>query len=98
MSDLAELEARAEEKRKRLNRTLDKLESRATLLGLADDVIARSGGAPRANEIMDALRRNPLLAIGLAVCAGLLIVEVNKVRRARILNDRSNAVPPIEHT
>ena len=91
MSSLPELEARAEEKRRRLDRTLDRLEERATLSGLADDIIARSGGAPRPSEIMDALRRNPFLAIGLAVCAGLLVVEISRARRARILNGRSNA-------
>jgi hypothetical protein len=91
VTNLAMLEARAEEKRQRLNRTLHSLESRATVLGLADDIIARAGGAPRASEIVAALRRNPLLAIGLVVCAGMLVVEVSKSRKNRILNGRARS-------
>jgi len=91
VSGLPELEARAEEKRRRLDRTLDRLEERATLSGLADDILARSGGLPQPREIMEALRRNPFVAIGLAVCAGLLVIEINRARRGRILNGRSNA-------
>jgi hypothetical protein len=88
VTELTELQAKADEKRARLGRTLRNLEKRATLLGLADDIIARAGGAPRSSEIGEALRRNPILAVGVALCAGLLIVEVNKVRKSRMLNDR----------
>jgi hypothetical protein len=88
MSDLARLEAAAEEKRARLTRTLRNIEKRTTFLGLADEVIARSGGAPDSGEIIAALRRNPILAAGLALCAGLLIIEVNRIRKQRVINGR----------
>ena len=89
MSDLARLEAAAAEKRARLARTLRNIEKRTTLLGLADDVIARNGGAPASGEIVEALRRNPILAAGLALCAGLLIIEVNRI--GSNCNQRSRA-------
>ena len=63
-------------------------------VGLIIEVMGRRSNAVLVSEdgtIMDALRRNPFLAIGLAVCAGLLVVEISRARRARILNGRSNA-------
>jgi hypothetical protein len=94
MTDLAQLEATADEKRLRLTRTLRSIEKRATLSGLADSVIARTGGAPRSGEIVEALRRNPILAVGLALCAGLLVFEVSKVRKLRMLNGRHRHTVP----
>jgi hypothetical protein len=94
MTDLAELEAVADEKRLQLGRTLRSLEKRATLLGLADDIIARTGGAPNSGDIIAALQRNPILAVGLALCAGLLVIEVSKVQKLRMLNGRHRHTVP----
>jgi hypothetical protein len=91
VTDLARLQAQADEKRARLARTLRSLEKRATFFGLVDDVIVHTGGAPRADDLIAALRRNPFLAIGLAVCTGLLVLEVNKVRKHRRINGRGRS-------
>jgi hypothetical protein len=87
VNTLAALEADADAKRLQLEETLRNLEKRATLLGLADDIIARAG-APTSGEIIEALRRKPVLALGLALCVGLLALEVGKTRRYRQLRNR----------
>jgi hypothetical protein len=95
---LAQLEADAEAKRSRLEHTLRNLGKRATVLGLVDDLIARSG-APTSDEVAEALRRNLLLAIGLAFCAGLLAVEVRRARRLRPVKSRERRdVAQAHHT
>lgn len=83
MSNLTQLEAEAEAKRLRLERTLGRLEQRASFESLVDEVIARSG-APTPNEVADVLRRNPALAAGLALCVGLIAWEVVKARKRRV--------------
>jgi len=93
MNEIAKLQAKADESRDRFRRTLRALEERSTLMGLADDMLARVGGAPHPNEILEALRRKPLLAVALAVCGGLLVMEVNQLRQARLPDGRRRKVP-----
>ena len=82
MTELARLQAKADEKRDRLGRTLRTLEERATLLGLADDMHRPRRRRRRTPmTFVEALRRNPFLAAGLAICAGLLVLEVNQSRQ-----------------
>jgi hypothetical protein len=88
MTDLAELQTVAGEKSFQFGRTLRKIEKRMTLFGLADSVIARTGGAPRSREIVEMLRRNSILVMGLALCAGFLVIEIRKVHNLRTLNGR----------
>jgi hypothetical protein len=87
VTDIAKLEADANAKRSRLEHTLRTLEERATVLGLVDDIIARSG-APTSAEIIQTLRRNPLLVAGLALCVGLIAIEAMRARKRLSLNDR----------
>jgi hypothetical protein len=102
VSNLVKLEADAEAKRLRLEETLRSLEKRATFLGVVDEAIALSG-APRSGEVADVLRRNPVLAIGLALCLGLIALEVRKSRRQGAIGRRNrhgvaqprNALTPI---
>ena len=92
MNEIAKLQAKADESRERFRRTLRTLEERSTLLGLADDMLARVGAAPHSNEILEALRRKPLLAVALAVCGGLLVMEVHQVRQTRLPDSRRRKI------
>jgi hypothetical protein len=97
VTNLAKLEADADAKRSRLENTLRSLEERATFPGLVDNVIARIG-APTSAEVAEALRRNPLLAAGLALCAGLIAIEVVRARRAKPIRSRSRqTITPAAH-
>jgi hypothetical protein len=87
VTEIAKLEADANAKRSRLEHTLRTLEKRATILGLVDDIVARSG-APTSAEIVQTLRRNPVLAAGLALCIGLIAIEAMRARKRLPHNDR----------
>jgi len=93
VSNLVKLEADAETKRLRLEETLRSLEKRATFLGVVDEAIALSG-APRSGEVADVLRRNPVLAIGLALCLGLIAIEVRRSRTAIGRRNRHGVAQP----
>jgi hypothetical protein len=87
VSDVAKLKAEADAKRSRLEHTLHAIEGRATVLRLVNDVIARNY-PPSSSEITEALRRNPLLAAGLALLVGVLAYEVNRGRKFQAIKKR----------
>jgi len=94
LSKLAMLEAEAEARRSRFESTMRRLEEKTKPRSLIDTAIA-TVGAPTSREVVEVLRRNPMLAAVLALCIGAIAVEVIRVRKQRtILEDRHASVAP----